>query len=99
MSPCVQLRADLQSTPLLLSLPVTVSVMLVIMKCGGPWWQVLELLEGGEIRQDRWAMPEEAAGDEEQPWWFDDLDDDSEEDEGEEFSTPSPSSSSSSTSN
>ncbi|CAD6338526.1 unnamed protein product [Miscanthus lutarioriparius] len=62
--------------------------------------EVLELLEGGEIRQDRWAMPEEAAGDEEQPWWFDDLDDDdSEEDEGEEFSTPSPSSSSSTTSN
>ncbi|KAG0515872.1 hypothetical protein BDA96_10G314500 [Sorghum bicolor] len=58
--------------------------------------EVLELLEGGEIRQDRWAMPEAAAGDEEQPWWFDDLDDD---DEDEEFSTPSPSSSSSTTSN
>ncbi|KAJ1260588.1 hypothetical protein BS78_10G243900 [Paspalum vaginatum] len=59
--------------------------------------EVLELLEGAEIRQDRWAMPEApaAADDGEQPWWFDDLDDD---DEDEELSTPSPSSSSSTTS-
>ncbi|RLN11550.1 putative receptor-like serine/threonine-protein kinase [Panicum miliaceum] len=55
--------------------------------------EVLELLEGGEIRQDRWAMPE-AAADDEEPWWFDDLND-----EDEEFNTPSPSSSSSTTSN
>ncbi|CAD6335644.1 unnamed protein product [Miscanthus lutarioriparius] len=63
--------------------------------------QVLELLEGGEIRQDRWAMPEEAAGNEEQPWWFDDLDDDDEDEneDDEDFSTPPPSSSSSTTSN
>ncbi|XP_066372161.1 probable receptor-like serine/threonine-protein kinase At5g57670 isoform X1 [Miscanthus floridulus] len=63
--------------------------------------QVLELLEGGEIRQDRWAMPEEAAGNEEQPWWFDDLDDDDEDEneDDEDFSTPSPSSSSSTTNN
>ncbi|CAL5041134.1 unnamed protein product [Urochloa decumbens] len=61
--------------------------------------EVLELLEGGEIQQDRWAMPEVTADDEE-PWWFDDLDDDDEEeDEDEEFNTPSPSSSSSTTSN
>ncbi|RCV22805.1 hypothetical protein SETIT_4G250000v2 [Setaria italica] len=61
--------------------------------------EVLELLEGGEIRQDRWAMPEVAADDEE-PWWLDDLDDEEEEeDEDEEFNTPSPSSSSSTTSN
>jgi hypothetical protein len=61
--------------------------------------QVLELLEGGEIRQDRWAMPE-AAADDEEPWWLDDLDDDDEDqDEDEEFNTPSPSSSSSTTSN
>lgn len=51
--------------------------------------EVLELLEGVEIRQDRWAMPE-AEGDDEEPWLgFDDLADD------EEFNTPSPSSSSS----
>nr|CAB3471270.1 unnamed protein product [Digitaria exilis] len=56
--------------------------------------EVLELLEGGEIRQDRWAMPE--ADVVEEPWWFDDLED---EDEEEEFNTPSPSSSSSTTSN
>ncbi|KAM0912557.1 hypothetical protein ACQ4PT_012718 [Festuca glaucescens] len=39
--------------------------------------EVLELLEGVEIPQDRWAMPEAAAaGDEdgEEPWAFDDLD-------------------------
>ncbi|KAL6873842.1 hypothetical protein ACP4OV_013924 [Aristida adscensionis] len=61
--------------------------------------EVLELLEGGEIRHDRWAMPE-PAGDDEEPWWyeFDDLEDD-DEDEDEEFNTPSPSSSSSTTSN
>ncbi|KAG2613900.1 probable receptor-like serine/threonine-protein kinase At5g57670 [Panicum virgatum] len=59
--------------------------------------EVLELLEGGEIRHDRWAMPE-AADDEEEPWWFDDLDDE-EDEEDEEFNTPSPSSSSSTTSN
>ncbi|KAL6603213.1 hypothetical protein ACP70R_043574 [Stipagrostis hirtigluma subsp. patula] len=62
--------------------------------------EVLELLEGGEIRHDRWAMPEPA--DDEEPWWFDDLDDDEgdeEEEEEEEFNTPSPSSSSSTTSN
>ncbi|CAL4966688.1 unnamed protein product [Urochloa decumbens] len=58
--------------------------------------EVLEMLEGGEIRQDRWAMPEVTA-DAEEPWWCDDLDD--EEDEDEEFNTPSPSSSSSTTSN
>lgn len=58
-------------------------------------WQVLELLEGVEIRQDRWAMPE-AAADDEAPW-LDDLDDDDEE---EEFNAASsPSSSSSTTSN
>jgi hypothetical protein len=57
---------------------------------------VLELLEGGEIQQERWAMPE--AADEEGPRWFDDLDDD-EDDEDKEFNTPSPSSSSSTTSN
>ncbi|GJM97596.1 hypothetical protein PR202_ga14532 [Eleusine coracana subsp. coracana] len=33
--------------------------------------EVLELLEGVEIRQDRWAMPE-AAADDETPW-LDDL--------------------------
>ncbi|PWZ19918.1 putative receptor-like serine/threonine-protein kinase [Zea mays] len=67
--------------------------------------EVLELLEGGEIRQDRWAMPETAVANddgEQQPWWFDvldDFDDDDDDDQdagGEEFSTPSPSSSSSS---
>jgi hypothetical protein len=55
-------------------------------------WQVLELLEGVEIRQDRWAMPDEAAADDEAPW-LDDLDDD-------EFdAASSPSSSSSTASN
>ena len=58
---------------------------------------MLELLEGGEIRHDRWAMPE-AADDEEEPRWFDDLDDE-EDEEDEEFNTPSPSSFSSTTSN
>ncbi|CAN6200668.1 unnamed protein product [Urochloa humidicola] len=57
--------------------------------------EVLELLEGGEILQDRWAMPEATVADEDEPWWFDDLDDE----EDEEFNTPSPSSSSSTTSN
>ncbi|CAM0909606.1 unnamed protein product [Alopecurus aequalis] len=52
--------------------------------------EVLELLEGVEIRQDRWAMPEAEVGDEGE-WGFDDLNDDDEE----EFSTPSPSSTSS----
>jgi hypothetical protein len=54
-------------------------------------WQVLELLEGLEIRQDRWAMPVEAAADDEAPW-LDDLDDDEEE-----FNAASSPSSSSST--
>ena len=54
------------------------------------------MLEGGEIRHDRWAMPE--AADDEEPRWFDDLDDE-EDEEDEEFNTPSPSSSSSTTSN
>jgi hypothetical protein len=59
---------------------------------------VLELLEGVEIPQDRWAMPEAAvAGDEdgEESWAFDDLNDDHDDDD-EEFCTPSPSSASSS---
>lgn len=56
-------------------------------------WQVLELLEGVEIRQDRWAMPE-AAADDEAPW-LDDLDDDEEEFNAES----SPSSTSSTASN
>jgi hypothetical protein len=56
-------------------------------------WQVLELLEGVEIRQDRWAMPDEAAADDEAPW-LDDLDDDDEFD-----AASSPSSSSSTASN
>jgi hypothetical protein len=56
---------------------------------------VLELLEGVEIPQDRWAMPEAVpAGDEDgdDPWAFDDLNDDEDD---EEFCTPSPSSASS----
>ncbi|TVU08643.1 hypothetical protein EJB05_42054, partial [Eragrostis curvula] len=53
--------------------------------------EVLELLEGVEIRQDRWAMPEAAADDE--ATWLDDLDDDDDE----EFNTASSPSSSSST--
>ncbi|XP_051198838.1 probable receptor-like serine/threonine-protein kinase At5g57670 [Lolium perenne] len=59
--------------------------------------EVLELLEGVEIPQDRWAMPEAAAGDEEgeEPWAFDDLNDD-DDDSDDEFCTPSPSSASSS---
>ncbi|CAN6193261.1 unnamed protein product [Urochloa humidicola] len=60
--------------------------------------EVLELLEGGEIRQDRWTMPEAMVADDEEPWWFKDLDDE-DDDEDEEFNTPSPSSSSSTTSN
>jgi hypothetical protein len=36
-------------------------------------WQVLELLESGEISQDQWLMPEEEEEDE--FWDFDDLDD------------------------
>ncbi|XP_042426619.1 probable receptor-like serine/threonine-protein kinase At5g57670 [Zingiber officinale] len=35
--------------------------------------EVMEILEGGEISQDRWNMPEE---EEEEFWGFDDLDDD-----------------------
>ncbi|CAN6220279.1 unnamed protein product [Urochloa humidicola] len=61
--------------------------------------EVLELLEGGEIRQDRWAMPEATVADDEEPWWFEDLDDEDDDEEDEEFNTPSPSSSSSTTSN
>ena len=50
-------------------------------------------MEGVEIPQDRWAMPEAEAGDEgEEPWGFDDLNDDDDDDNEEEFSTPSPSS-------
>ncbi|XP_062233099.1 probable receptor-like serine/threonine-protein kinase At5g57670 [Phragmites australis] len=57
--------------------------------------EVLALLEGAEIWQDRWAMPE-AAADDEEPWGLDDLDDE-DDDEDEEFNTPSPSSCSSAT--
>lgn len=58
--------------------------------------QVLELLEGVKIKEERWAMPEPAAGDDEgeDMWGFDDLDDDDDE----EFGTPSPSSTSSASS-
>ncbi|KAK3134439.1 hypothetical protein QOZ80_6AG0549170 [Eleusine coracana subsp. coracana] len=60
--------------------------------------EVLELLEGVEIRQDRWAMPE-AAADDETPW-LDDLNDDEDDHDDEEFNnTSSPSSSSSTASN
>ncbi|XP_062227724.1 probable receptor-like serine/threonine-protein kinase At5g57670 [Phragmites australis] len=58
--------------------------------------EVLELLEGAEIRQDRWTMPT-AADDGEDPWLFDDFNYDDDEDEG--FNTPSPFSSSTTTSN
>ncbi|VAI91344.1 unnamed protein product [Triticum turgidum subsp. durum] len=55
--------------------------------------EVLELLEGVEIKEERWAMPEPAAGDDEgeEMWGFDDLDDDDDEESG----TPSPLSTSS----
>ncbi|KAL5223756.1 hypothetical protein ABZP36_010395 [Zizania latifolia] len=55
--------------------------------------EVLELLDGVEIRQDWWAMPEAEDDDDEELWGFDDLDDDDVGD-GEDFNTPSPSSSS-----
>lgn len=38
--------------------------------------QVLEMLVGGEISQDRWKVPEEE--EEEEFWGFDDHDDDDE---------------------
>jgi hypothetical protein len=60
---------------------------------------VLELLEGVEIRQERWTMPEAVEDDDDEELWrFDDLDDEDDEDE-EEFNTASPSSCSSSLSN
>lgn len=34
-------------------------------------WQVLDLIEGGEILPDSWKMPEE---EEEEFWGFEDLD-------------------------
>lgn len=54
----------------------------------GGFWQVMEILEGGEISQDRWNVPEE--DEEEEFWGFDDLDDENESD------TPSTSSTGSS---
>lgn len=57
---------------------------------------MLELLEGVEIRQERWTMPEAVEDDDDEELWrFDDLDDEDEE----EFNTASPSSCSSSLSN
>ncbi|PNT75488.1 probable receptor-like serine/threonine-protein kinase At5g57670 isoform X2 [Brachypodium distachyon] len=54
---------------------------------------VVELLEGAEIRRDRWAMPPEAeeGDDAEEPWSFDDLDEGTDD----ELDTPSSSSASS----
>lgn len=50
---------------------------------------MLELLESGEISQERWRMPEEAVEDE--FWDFDDLDDFDEDDDDydDESDTPS----------
>ncbi|WOK92111.1 putative receptor-like serine/threonine-protein kinase [Canna indica] len=53
--------------------------------------EVLDLMEGGEISQDKWKMPEEA--EEEEFWGFDDLDED---EDNEECDTPSTSSTGSS---
>ncbi|XP_052160630.1 probable receptor-like serine/threonine-protein kinase At5g57670 [Oryza glaberrima] len=64
--------------------------------------EVLELLEGVEIRQERWTMPEAVEDDDDEELWrFDDLDDEDDEDDEdeEEFNTASPSSCSSSLSN
>uniref|UniRef100_A0A0D9WTK1 Protein kinase domain-containing protein n=1 Tax=Leersia perrieri TaxID=77586 RepID=A0A0D9WTK1_9ORYZ len=63
--------------------------------------EVLELLEGVEIRQERWAMPEEEDDEEEELWGFDDLDDEDDDvvEDEEEFNTASPCSSSSTLSN
>ncbi|KAJ4816163.1 Protein kinase family protein [Rhynchospora pubera] len=44
--------------------------------------EVLELLEGVEIQQDQWKMPEEEA-EEDEFWDFDDLDDDDDDDDNE----------------
>ncbi|URE02438.1 Protein kinase domain containing protein [Musa troglodytarum] len=50
--------------------------------------EILELLEGGEISQDRWKMLEEEEV-EEEFWGFDDLDDDDDDDDCDTPSTPS----------
>lgn len=56
------------------------------------FWQVLELLEGSEISQDQWKIPEEE--DEQEFGGFDDLDDDDDDDD--DCDTPSTSSTGSS---
>jgi hypothetical protein len=50
---------------------------------------VLELLESGEISQERWQMPEEAVEDE--FWDFDDLTDFEDDDDDYEGESDSPS--------
>ncbi|XP_009401300.2 probable receptor-like serine/threonine-protein kinase At5g57670 [Musa acuminata AAA Group] len=50
--------------------------------------EILELLEGGEISQDRWKMLEEEEV-EEEFWGFDDLDDDDDDGDCDTPSTPS----------
>lgn len=47
----------------------------LILICGPlyVWWQIVEIILGGEVDKQKWKMPEEEEEEQEEFWGFEDL--------------------------